>query len=87
MNPTPAVPWRAPSPAHQRAFAAVLQRAGLAVTVRRNRGGDIDAACGQLAADYALGSGRILPSALGAAARLGATPALAPATLAHAGRP
>jgi 23S rRNA (adenine2503-C2)-methyltransferase len=70
MNATPAVPWRAPSVAHQRAFAAVLERGGVAATIRANRGGNIDAACGQLYADYALGSGRILPAAVGAAERL-----------------
>ncbi|MDP8971238.1 MAG: 23S rRNA (adenine(2503)-C(2))-methyltransferase RlmN, partial [Actinomycetota bacterium] len=70
MNPTPAVPWRAPPRGHQRAFAAVLERSGLAVSIRRNRGNDIDAACGQLYADHAPASGRILPAAHGAAARV-----------------
>ena len=70
MNPTPAVPWRAPAPDAQRAFAAVLGRAGISATVRRNRGTAIDAACGQLYADYALGSGRRLPAAVGAAERV-----------------
>jgi len=32
------------------AFKGVLQRAGIAITVRLNRGRDIQAACGQLAA-------------------------------------
>ncbi|MDQ3973012.1 MAG: hypothetical protein M3276_01485, partial [Actinomycetota bacterium] len=72
MNPTPAVPWRAPPPERMRAFAAVLERSGLAVSLRRNRGGEIDAACGQLYADYAVASGRIMPVARGAAARLAA---------------
>ena len=36
-----------------RAFAAILQRAGLTVTVRKTRGDDIAAACGQLAGDVA----------------------------------
>jgi 23S rRNA (adenine2503-C2)-methyltransferase len=70
MNPTPAVRWRAPSVAHQHAFAAVVERAGVPVTVRRNRGRDIDAACGQLYADYAMASGRTLPRAVGAVDRL-----------------
>jgi 23S rRNA (adenine2503-C2)-methyltransferase len=33
------------------AFAAVLQQAGIVTTVRRTRGDDIDAACGQLAGE------------------------------------
>jgi 23S rRNA (adenine2503-C2)-methyltransferase len=63
MNPTPGIDWQAPPPAHQRAFARVLERRGVSATVRHNRGGDIDAACGQLYADYALASGRMLPAA------------------------
>ncbi len=70
MNPTPAVPWAAPSEAGQRRFADVLLAAGVPATVRRNRGTQIDAACGQLYADYAMASGRRLPSAVGAADRL-----------------
>jgi 23S rRNA (adenine2503-C2)-methyltransferase len=63
MNRTPAVPWGPPPAADQQAFLRVLERAGVAATIRRNRGNDIDAACGQLYADYAIGSGRILPAA------------------------
>jgi 23S rRNA (adenine2503-C2)-methyltransferase len=36
-----------------RRFAAVLQNAGVTVTVRKTRGDDIAAACGQLAGDVA----------------------------------
>jgi 23S rRNA (adenine2503-C2)-methyltransferase len=74
MNPTPAVPWVAPAPEEQHAFEAVLTRAGVPVTIRRNRGSEIDAACGQLYADYAVASGRTLPAARGAAQRLGLQP-------------
>ena len=70
MNPTPAVPWRAPSGNAQHAFVRALREAGVAATIRRNRGGEIDAACGQLYADYAMASGRILPAAVGAAGRV-----------------
>jgi 23S rRNA (adenine2503-C2)-methyltransferase len=70
MNPTPAVPWRAPSGNAQHAFLRALQDAGVAATIRRNRGTEIDAACGQLYADYALASGKTLPAARGAAERL-----------------
>jgi len=70
LNATPAVPWRAPPVPAQRAFLAALHESGVAATIRRNRGGDIDAACGQLYADYAMASGRTLPAAVGAAERL-----------------
>jgi 23S rRNA (adenine2503-C2)-methyltransferase len=70
MNPTPGVPWRAPDPSEQEAFAAVLRTAGVEATLRRSRGSDIDAACGQLYGDYAVASGRVLPAARGAAARV-----------------
>lgn len=72
MNPTPAVPWRAPEAHAQRAFAGVLERHGVTVTIRHNRGAVIDAACGQLYANHALGSGRTLPAARGAADRVSA---------------
>lgn len=70
MNPTPAVPWTAPPADRQRGFLNALTDAGIAATIRHNRGGDIDAACGQLYADYAMASGRMLPAAVGAAERL-----------------
>lgn len=63
MNPTPAVPWTAPSVAAQRRFAAALETGGLTATIRHNRGTDIDAACGQLYANYQVASGRRLPAA------------------------
>ena len=53
MNPVAHTPWR-PSPAERvEAFAAMLRAAGLHTTVRRNRGVEIGAACGQLAAERA----------------------------------
>ena len=70
MNATPGVSWTAPPIDRQRAFASVLTEAGLPATIRANRGGDIDAACGQLYAEYQLQSGRTLPMAVGAAARV-----------------
>jgi 23S rRNA (adenine2503-C2)-methyltransferase len=63
MNPTPGIDWHAPAIGRQRAFADALGARGVRATVRHNRGGDIDAACGQLYADYALASGRMLPAA------------------------
>ena len=63
MNPTPAVGWVAPPVVAQRRFAQILEAAGLTATIRHNRGTDIDAACGQLYANYQLASGRRLPAA------------------------
>jgi 23S rRNA (adenine2503-C2)-methyltransferase len=71
MNPTPAVPWVAPGVAAQRRFAAILEAAGLTATIRHNRGTDIDAACGQLYANYQMASGRRLPLATSDAGRPG----------------
>jgi 23S rRNA (adenine2503-C2)-methyltransferase len=47
-------PYRRPSDERVRAFQSALKARGLAVYVRRPRGDDIDAACGQLAAKAAL---------------------------------
>ncbi len=53
MNPVAHTPWQ-PSPAERiEDFANVLRRVGIHTTVRRNRGVDIGAACGQLAAELA----------------------------------
>ncbi|NLN92418.1 MAG: 23S rRNA (adenine(2503)-C(2))-methyltransferase RlmN [Candidatus Hydrogenedens sp.] len=47
-NPVSGLPY-APSPGKaQQAFIATLKQAGIKATLRRERGGDIDAACGQL---------------------------------------
>lgn len=51
FNPFPASGLRCSEPAVVKAFAQVLQDAGLVTTVRKTRGQDIDAACGQLAGD------------------------------------
>jgi 23S rRNA (adenine2503-C2)-methyltransferase len=47
-NPT-AGPYRGSSPGRRDAFAATLSEVGIAPSVRRSRGADIAAACGQLA--------------------------------------
>ncbi len=53
MNPVAHTPWQAsPMPVIE-AFAARIQAAGIPVTIRRNRGAEIGAACGQLAAERA----------------------------------
>jgi 23S rRNA (adenine2503-C2)-methyltransferase len=50
LNPTPGYPVRGTAPAGVRAFRDQLMALGVNTTVRRNRGTDINAACGQLAA-------------------------------------
>jgi 23S rRNA (adenine2503-C2)-methyltransferase len=50
LNPTPGYPVRGTAPAGVRAFRDHLLDLGVNATIRRNRGTDIDAACGQLAA-------------------------------------
>jgi 23S rRNA (adenine2503-C2)-methyltransferase len=53
MNPVAHTPWQ-PSRADRIVdFAAILRDAGVATTIRRNRGVEIGAACGQLAAEHA----------------------------------
>jgi 23S rRNA (adenine2503-C2)-methyltransferase len=51
FNPFPASGLKRSSPARVQAFAKVLLDAGLVTTVRKTRGDDIDAACGQLAGE------------------------------------
>jgi len=48
LNPAPDIPFRAPTPEAVDAFGALLAEAGVRVSVRRARGQDILAACGQL---------------------------------------
>ena len=50
LNPTPGYPVRGSDPGAVRRFRGLLEESGVNATVRRNRGTDIDAACGQLAA-------------------------------------
>ncbi len=51
MNPVAHTPWQAsPMPVIER-FAATLREAGISTTIRRNRGQEVGAACGQLAAE------------------------------------
>ncbi len=61
MNPVAHTPWRPSTRERIEAFARVLDEAGVPVTIRRNRGEEIGAACGQLAAEQA---GAPAPSAV-----------------------
>ena len=47
-NAVPGLPWKRPSLTRQNVFADILRAAGLSVTLRREKGHDIAAACGQL---------------------------------------
>ncbi len=47
-NTVEGLPWKRPSLTRQEKFADVLRRADVSVTLRREKGHDIDAACGQL---------------------------------------
>ena len=53
MNPVAHTPWTASPMERIERIAARLRRDGLAVTIRRNRGQEVGAACGQLAAERA----------------------------------
>jgi 23S rRNA (adenine2503-C2)-methyltransferase len=67
LNPTPGFGMPASPPWRVAAFAERLRQGGVGATVRRNRGTDIDAACGQLRTRH----GRAEPSRLGAPVRMG----------------
>ena len=47
-NPVEGLPWQRPSQAQQEAFLDALERQKVSATLRREKGVDIDAACGQL---------------------------------------
>ncbi len=55
LNATDGYEGSAPVPVRMQAFATVLRDGGLTATVRRNRGTDIDAACGQLRSRVSIG--------------------------------
>jgi 23S rRNA (adenine2503-C2)-methyltransferase len=47
-NTVEGLPWKRPSLTRQERFADILRDAGISVTLRREKGHDINAACGQL---------------------------------------
>lgn len=51
FNPFPSSGLNRSSPAQMQAFAKVLTEAGIVTTIRKTRGDDIEAACGQLAGE------------------------------------
>lgn len=52
FNPFPGTRYRCSPPERIEAFQRIVRDGGLIATVRRTRGDDIDAACGQLAGDF-----------------------------------
>jgi 23S rRNA (adenine2503-C2)-methyltransferase len=63
LNPTPGWPTVGSPAGRVRAFRDLLGELGVNATIRRNRGTDIDAACGQLAAGQPVALRRADPSA------------------------
>ncbi|QLA18295.1 23S rRNA (adenine(2503)-C(2))-methyltransferase RlmN [Desulfolutivibrio sulfoxidireducens] len=53
FNPVPGIPYGAPDPGRVEAFQEVLRQKGLTATLRKSKGADIAAACGQLRAEGA----------------------------------
>ena len=47
-NAVEGLPWKRPSLTRQQKFLSILQERGVSVTLRREKGQDIDATCGQL---------------------------------------
>jgi 23S rRNA (adenine2503-C2)-methyltransferase len=69
FNPFPNSGFRRSSAERVRRFQEILMAAGVVATVRKTRGDDIDAACGQLAGQVNDKSGRGVPSRLTFAAK------------------
>ncbi|MGF1597346.1 MAG: 23S rRNA (adenine(2503)-C(2))-methyltransferase RlmN [Acidimicrobiales bacterium] len=64
LNPTPGWPMTGTPRRRVMAFADRLRAAGVATSVRANRGTDIDAACGQLSASHTVADGAGSPVAI-----------------------
>ena len=64
FNPFPGTAYRRPRAERVRAFQEILMNAEIVATVRKTRGDDIDAACGQLAGQVKDRTSRGVPSRL-----------------------
>lgn len=73
FNPIPYRDWEPSPPERIRAFARILEEAGVAVAVREPRGRDIEAACGQLRARAVGGATELPPLATSPGPRSGST--------------
>jgi len=62
-NTVEGLPWARPSEARQEAFLFEVKKGGVMVTLRREKGHDIDAACGQLRLQEETAEGLIIPAA------------------------
>jgi 23S rRNA (adenine2503-C2)-methyltransferase len=70
LNPTPGFGAPASPPRKVAAFAERLRQGGVGATIRRNRGTDIDAACGQLRTRHGGAPGQPAPSGGSAPVRM-----------------
>ncbi|MBE2213325.1 MAG: 23S rRNA (adenine(2503)-C(2))-methyltransferase RlmN, partial [Opitutaceae bacterium] len=61
-NTVEGLPWKRPSLTRQDRFLAVLESRGVSTTIRREKGHDIAAACGQLRLKVERGDGTIEPA-------------------------
>lgn len=55
MNDVGSLPWTSPAEPDTRQFAAILEQHRITTTIRKRKGADIDAACGQLRLEQATG--------------------------------
>ena len=62
LNPTPGYAVRGSPPERVREFRDQLRAGGVNATVRRTRGTEIDAACGQLRATHEAAAQRVQPT-------------------------
>ncbi len=63
-NTVQGLAWKRPSLTRQERFAGIVRQSGISVTLRREKGHDIDAACGQLRLQTEKAQGDSLPPAL-----------------------
>jgi 23S rRNA (adenine2503-C2)-methyltransferase len=68
-NTVEGLPWARPSEARQEAFRDVLVKNGATATIRREKGHDIDAACGQLRLQQEVAEGIVAAPAKGELSR------------------
>lgn len=62
-NPVAGLPFRRPEPSAVRRFVEIVRARGVSVTVRKTKGGEIDAACGQLRRQVDAGSAEVASTA------------------------
>ncbi|MBI3468978.1 MAG: 23S rRNA (adenine(2503)-C(2))-methyltransferase RlmN, partial [Planctomycetes bacterium] len=60
-NPVAGLPYRTPSAKSQEQFVSILEQGGIQIKIRRRKGDQIDAACGQLRRSFE-GASELLPA-------------------------